>query len=139
VVHIAPHRELVDMAWIERKTRSDGGTSAVVRWRLGGTREGRMQTETFGAGSDDQNLARADGFRRMVVAAGITHVRQVVNLSPGHRKRYLAHVRTLASVEISGADGPYRPFDRTVAQVKEADVRSWPIGWDRSLKSKANY
>jgi hypothetical protein len=64
VVHIPPRRELVDMAWIERKTRSDGGTSAIVRWRLGGSRTGRMQTETFGAGSDDQDLARAEGFKR---------------------------------------------------------------------------
>jgi hypothetical protein len=29
-----------------------------------------MQTEAFGAGSDDQNLARAEGFKRMVEAAG---------------------------------------------------------------------
>ncbi|HEX6246321.1 MAG TPA: hypothetical protein VFZ64_00500 [Nocardioidaceae bacterium] len=104
-----------------------------------------------GAGSDDQNLARAEGFRRMVEAAGHQwpdgwvkgegfvrprstgdpmrpppmlaeigeeYVRQVVDLSPGQRKRYLAQVRTLVSVEISGAVGAYRPFDRTVAQVK---------------------
>ena len=58
------------MAWIEQKRRSDGGTSAMVRWRVSGTRTGRMQTETFGAGSDDQNLARAEGFKRMVEAAG---------------------------------------------------------------------
>ena len=25
------------------------------------------------------------------------------------------------------------------AQVKEADVKAWLIGWDRSLKTKANY
>ena len=61
---------LVGMAWIECKARADGGTSAVVRWRLGGSRTGRMQTETFGAGSDDQNLAHAEGFKRMVEAAG---------------------------------------------------------------------
>src|SRR3712207_95519 len=69
-VHIAPHRDMVGMAWIEQKMRSDGGRLAVVRWRLGGSRPGRMQTETFGAGSDDQNLARAAGFKRMVEAAG---------------------------------------------------------------------
>ena len=160
------------MAWIEQKPRSDGGTSAVVRWRLRGSRTGRMQTETFGAGSDDQNLARAAGFRRMVDAAGqdwpdgwvkgegfvrahstddpmrppptlaeigVEYVRQVVDLSPGQRKRYLAQVRTLATIEVPGAAGRYRPFDRTVAQVKEADVKAWLIGWDRSLKTKANY
>ena len=68
VVDLAPHRELMGMAWIEQRTRSDGGRSAVVRWRLGGSRTGRVQTETFGAGSDD--LARAAGYNRMVEAAG---------------------------------------------------------------------
>ena len=58
------------MAWIEQKMRSGGGTSASVRWRLSGSRTGPMQTETFGAGSDDQNLARAEGFVPMVKAAG---------------------------------------------------------------------
>ena len=58
------------MAWIEQKRRSDGGTSAMVRWRVVCNRSGRMQTETFGAVSDDQNLARAEGFKRMVEAAG---------------------------------------------------------------------
>jgi hypothetical protein len=56
--------------WCTKKKRSDGGTSAVVRWRLSGSRSGRTQTETFGAGSDPQNLARAEGFTRMVEAAG---------------------------------------------------------------------
>jgi hypothetical protein len=59
------------MAWIAQKRRSGGGTSAVVRWRVGGTRSGRTQTEIFGAGSDDQSLARAEGFKRMVDAAGL--------------------------------------------------------------------
>jgi hypothetical protein len=58
------------MAWIERKKRGDGGTSAGVRWRLGGTRTGPVQSETFSAGTDVQNLARAEGFKRMVEAAG---------------------------------------------------------------------
>jgi integrase len=160
------------MAWIEQKRRSDGGTSAVVRWRVGGTRSGRTQTETFGAGSDDQNLARAEGFKRMVEAAGQEwpdgwvkgegfvrrhatddpmkppptvaeageeYVRQIVDLSPGQRKRYLGQVRTITLAEVPGPTGTYRPFDRTVAQVKEADVKAWLIGWDRSLKTKANY
>ncbi|MDF2968510.1 MAG: Integrase [Nocardioidaceae bacterium] len=46
------------MAWIDCKTRSDGGMSAVVRWRMGGSRTASKHTETFGAGSDEQNLAR---------------------------------------------------------------------------------
>ncbi len=160
------------MAWIEQKQRSDGGISAIVRWRLGGAREGRMQTETFGAGSDDQNLARAQGFKRMVEAAGQEwpdgwvkgegfvrprstddpmkppptvadlgeeYVRQIVDLSPGQRKRYLSQVRVICAVDVPGPSGTYRPFDRTVAQVKEADVKAWLIGWKRSLKTKANY
>ena len=44
-------------------------TSYLVKWRLGGTRPGRMQLEIFGAPSDAPNHARAEGFRDMVVAA----------------------------------------------------------------------
>ncbi len=58
------------MAYIEQDRRSDGGTSYVVRWRLGGSRSGRKQRETFGAGTDAQNKARAEGFRDMVAVAG---------------------------------------------------------------------
>ncbi len=58
------------MAYIEQERRSDGGTSYAVRWRLGGTRSGRKQRETFSAGTDAQNKARAEGFRDMVTAAG---------------------------------------------------------------------
>lgn len=52
------------MAWIDKRTRGDGGVSAWVVWRLGGTRDGAYQAETFSAGSDAQNLARADGLSR---------------------------------------------------------------------------
>jgi integrase len=160
------------MAWIQRKQRSDGGTSAAVRWRLGGARSGPMQTETFSADNDDQKLARPQGFQRMVEAAGHEwpdgwvkgmgfvrpredadpmqppptvgkmgeeYVRQIVDLSPGQRKRYLDQVRILAAVEVSSPRGMYRPFDRPVSSVHEADVKAWLIGWDRSLKTKANY
>jgi len=58
------------MASIEQRRRSDGGLSARVRWRLGGIRDGQRQVETFSAGTDEQNLARAAGFRKMVEAAG---------------------------------------------------------------------
>jgi hypothetical protein len=91
-----------------------------------------MQTETFSAGSDAQNLARAEGFQQMVEAAGHEwpdgwvrgmgfvrpredadpmqppptvaeigeeYVRQIVDLSPSQRKRYLDQVRILAGVE----------------------------------------
>jgi hypothetical protein len=58
------------VAWIDKRRRSDGGVSARVVWRLGGTRDGAYQAETFSIGSDAQNLARADGFKKMVDAAG---------------------------------------------------------------------
>jgi hypothetical protein len=58
------------MAWIEQHTRADGGVTARVIWRPGGARDAIRVWETFGAGSDAQNLARADGFKRMVEAAG---------------------------------------------------------------------
>ena len=58
------------MAWIEQRRRADGGVTARVFWRPGGARDATRVWETFGAGSDAQNLARADGFKRMVEAAG---------------------------------------------------------------------
>ena len=58
------------MAWIEQHRRADGNLTARVIWRPGGTRDATRLWETFGAGSDAQNLARADGFKRMVEAAG---------------------------------------------------------------------
>ena len=91
--------------------------------------------ETFGAGSDAQNLARADGFKRMVEAAGQRwpdgwvkgegfvrppdvadpmtpppsfdkigeeYVRQIVDLSPGQRKRYLGQLQVLARTPVRG-------------------------------------
>ena len=58
------------MAWIEQQWRADGGRTARVIWRPGGACDTTRVWETFGAGSDAQNLARADGFKRMVEAAG---------------------------------------------------------------------
>ena len=58
------------MAWIEQHRRSDGGLTVRVIWRPGSARDATRVWETFGAGSDAQNLARADGFKRMVEAAG---------------------------------------------------------------------
>jgi hypothetical protein len=58
------------MAWIEQRRRADGGVTARVFWRPGGCRDAPRDWETFSAGSDAQNLARADGFKRMVEAAG---------------------------------------------------------------------
>ena len=155
------------MAWIEKKKRSDGGVSARVVWRLGGTRGGAYQSETFSAGTDAQNVARADGFKRMVDAAGqrwpdgwvkgegfvrpagkdpLTapprfvdlgeeYVRQIVDLSPGQRKRYLGHLKVLGETRVRGS----LLFTKPVTAITEADLKEWLIDWDRSLKTKANY
>lgn len=58
------------MVWIEKHKRSDKVVSAYVVWRLGGGRDGEKQFEAFSAGTSEQNLARAEGFQKMVVAAG---------------------------------------------------------------------
>ena len=58
------------MAWIEQRRRADGGLTARVIWRLGGGRDAARVSETFSVGSAAQNLARADGFKRMVEAGG---------------------------------------------------------------------
>jgi hypothetical protein len=44
------------MAWIQKRKRADGGVSATVVWRQGGTRAGAYQSETFAAGTDAQHL-----------------------------------------------------------------------------------
>ena len=117
---------------------------------------------------DAQNLARADGFKKMVDAAGqywpegwvkgegfvrpkgesdpLTapprfdvigekYVRQIVDLSPGQRKRYLGQLRVLASTRVRGS----LIFTKPVTAITEADLKDWLIDWDRSLKTKANY
>lgn len=155
------------MARIEQRKRKDGGTSARVQWRLGGGRGGAVQTETFSIGTDDQNLARAEGFKKMVEAAGghwpegwiksegfvrareadvytpppsfhqlgLEYVGQIVDLSPGQRRRYRDQIAVLARTEVRGA----LPFARAITAVKEHDIKAWLIEWDRALKTKANY
>ena len=157
------------MTWIEQRKRSEGGTSARVMWRLGGRRSGPRQVETFAAGSDEQNLARAEGFKRMVDAAGQfwpdgwvkgegfvrsiedryspppsppdfptiaeEYVRQIVDLSPGQRGRYLSQIRVLAATNVRGK----QVFARPITEIAEADIKAWLISWERSLKTKANY
>ena len=157
------------MTSIEEHLRSDGGTSCIVRWRLGGTRAGKRVSETFSAGTDAQNRSRADSFRTMVNAAGEfwpdgwvrgrgfvrdlredadeaksprsveevgrEYVRQIVDCSPGQRSRYQGQLRLLKAVEVWGRNGRYRPFDADIAEVTEADVKAWLIGWQRSMKT----
>ncbi|HKH56435.1 MAG TPA: response regulator transcription factor [Propionibacteriaceae bacterium] len=121
------------MAWIEQRRRAEGGPTVRMFWRPGGCRNTTRVWETFSAGSDAQNLARADGFKRMVEAAGQRwpdgwveregfvrppdvadpmtpppsfdeigeeYVRQIVDLSPGQRKRYLGQLQVLARTPV---------------------------------------
>ncbi|OUZ11052.1 hypothetical protein BHE97_06385 [Aeromicrobium sp. PE09-221] len=154
------------MAWIEQRHRTDSGISVRVKWRLGGGRTGPFQIETFSAGTDAQNRARAEGFKKMVEAAGGNwpdgwvkgegfvrsrddryvppppfaevaeeYVRQIVDLSPGQRSRYLSQVRVLRETEVRGI----RIFNRPIDAITEKDIKAWLIDWDRSIKTKANY
>lgn len=156
------------MTWIEQRRRADGGLTVRVFWRLEGHRAATRVWETFGAGSDAQNLARADGFKRMVDAAGQRwpdgwvkgegfvrpadvadpmtppprfdkvgeeYVRQIVDLSPGQRKRYLGQLKVLAGTSVRGAP----VFASPITAISEAQLKLWLIEWDRSLKTKANY
>ena len=59
------------MAWIEQHRRADGGLIARVIWRPGGARDATRVWETLGAGSDAQNLARADGFKLSALADSV--------------------------------------------------------------------
>lgn len=66
---------------------------------------------------------------------GEEYVRQIVDITPGQRKKYLSQVKTLARTDVRGAF----PFERSVGAIGEPDVKAWLIDWDRSLKTKANY
>ena len=156
------------MVWIEQRERAGGRLVARVTWRLGGARDGVRQVETFAIGTNAQNLARADGFKRMVEASGqrwpegwvkgegfvrppevadpLTpppsfdelgeeYVRQIVDISPGQRKRYLGHLKVLAGTPVRGE----LVFAGPVTAIGEAHLKAWLIEWDRSLKTKANY
>jgi len=151
------------MAWIEQQRRADGGLTARVIWRPGGGRDTTRVWETFSAGSNAQNLARADGFKRMVDAAGqrwpdgwvrgegfvgpaevadpLTppacfdeigeeYVRQIVDLSPGQRKRYLGQLKVLAGTPVRDA----LVFASPITAISEAQLKTWLIEWPRPLK-----
>jgi hypothetical protein len=151
---------------IEQHRRADGGLTARVIWRPGGARDATRVWETFGAGSDAQNLARADGVKRMVEAAGQRwpdgwvkgegfvrppdiadpmtpppafdkigeeYVRQIVDLSPGQRKRYVGQLQLLARTPVRGS----LVFAGPVTAIGEAQLKTWLIEWDRSLKTKS--
>ena len=69
------------------------------------------------------------------VDIGAEYVRQIVDLSPGQRKKYLGHFNVLAKTKVQGQ----LLFTRPVTSLTEADIKAWLIEWDRSLKTKANY
>ena len=115
------------MAWIEKKQRRDGGVSARVVWRLGGGRDGNYQCETFSAGTDP--LTAPPRF----IDSGEEYVRQIVDLSPGQRKRYLGHLKVLGETQVRDS----LLFTKPVTSITEADLKDWLIGWDRSRKTKA--
>jgi hypothetical protein len=145
------------MAWIGQQQRADGGLTARVIWRPGGGRDATRVWETFSVGSDAQKLARADGFNRMVDAAGQrwpegwvkgegfvrpldvanpmtpppsfdeigeAYVRQIVDLSPGQRKRYLGQLKVLAATPVLGS----LVFASPVTAIGEAQLKTWLIG-----------
>ena len=66
---------------------------------------------------------------------GEEHVRQIVDLSPGQRKRYLGQLQVLARTPVRGS----MVFAGPVTAIGEAQLKTWLIEWDRSIKTKANY
>src|SRR4029450_1666398 len=66
---------------------------------------------------------------------GEEYVRQIVDLSPGQRKRYLGQLQVLARTPVRGS----LVFAGPVTAIGEAQLKTWLIEWDRSLKTKANY
>ncbi len=69
------------------------------------------------------------------VDIGEEYVRQIVDLSPGQRKRYLGHLQMLAGTRVRGS----LIFTKPVTAITRSDLKDWLIDWDRSLKTKANY
>ena len=66
---------------------------------------------------------------------GEEYVRQIVDLSPGQRKRYLGQLQVLAATPVRGS----LVFAGPVTAIGEAQLKTWLIEWDRSMKTKANY
>lgn len=64
---------------------------------------------------------------------GEEYVRQIVDLSPGQRKRYLGQLRVLAATHVKGE----LVFTKPVTSITEADLRAWLLSWDRSVKTKS--
>lgn len=94
--------------------------------------DGWVKGEGFVRGSNEGDPLRpAPCFDEI----GEEYVRQIVDLSPGQRKRYLGQIGVLAETEIRGS----HLFARPVTKISEADIRDWLIDWDRSLKTKSNY
>lgn len=83
--------------------------------------EGWVRGYGYGKGSEEEATSTE------MTVFGAKYVDQLVELTPGQRKRYHSQVRVLAG------------FFPVVEDVTEADVKTWLIGWSRSIKTKANY
>src|SRR4051794_27953434 len=112
--------EEVGMATIVARERKDGTTGYKVQWRLGGTRDGLWQSETFEnrrAAAKFQSRVEAHGhlwpdgwvkgrgFVDAVVEPAETHplldfgsayVRRLTSVGPYTQTRYLQQVKSLA-------------------------------------------
>ena len=66
---------------------------------------------------------------------GEEYVRQIVDLSPGQRKRYLGQLQVLARTPVRGS----LIFAGPATAIGESQLKTWLIEWGRSLKTNANY
>lgn len=57
-------------AWIDEHKRSDGVVSCYVRWRTGGARDGKRETETFSIWGSRVNRSNAEAFADEVDRSG---------------------------------------------------------------------
>jgi hypothetical protein len=73
------------MARLERKERADGGSSYMVRWRLGGTRTGSRQPDTLGEDWPD-GWVKGQGFVRDRVDADSMVARRGVSTAGAVRR-----------------------------------------------------
>ena len=114
--------------------RTSRGPTASRRWSTprgsGGQMAGSGARASSGPSATDPLTAPP-----RFIDIGEEYVRQIVDLSPGQRKRYLGHLKVLGSTRVRGS----LLFTKPVTAITEADLKDWLIDWDRSLKTKANY
>lgn len=115
---------------MRRTSRADGFKKMVdaagQRWP-----DGWVKGEGFVRPSGSDPMRRPPRFDEI----GEEYVRQIVDLSPGQRKRRLGQLRVLAVTRVYGEP----VFTKPVTWITEADLRAWLLTWDRSVKTKSNY